>query len=164
MPATGHVIALPRIHDEVQPIRGGLASVGIRSQVRDAEPGRYLVENTTLREEVHSLRNGLLLGLLLGVLVGLVLVLAVPGLHDLPRIGRIVLIGGIALQGTMPTMMWALGRVEHYDDDPELLRQVEPGEQLVVVDSEPDEGRARHLLEHHHVIFLDEDHPHASAA
>lgn len=164
MPATGHVIALPRTHDELAEIRGDLAAHGIRSTIRDADPGTYLVEDTALHEDIHGLRNGLLLGLVLGALLGLVLVLVVPGLRDLPTIGRVLLVGGIALQGTMPTMMWTLGRSEHYDDDPEMLRQVEPGEELILVDSAPDEGRARHVLEHHHAVFLDEDHPHVLAA
>lgn len=164
MPATGHVIAVAPTRGELEPIRDGLASVGIRSEVREPEPGPYLVEDTSLRDDVHGLRNGLLLGLALGALFALVLVLAVPGLRDLPRVGQLIFVGGIALQGTMPTMMGALGRHEHYDDDPVTLRQVDPDDRLVLVDDDHHEGRARLVLEHHLAIFLDEDHPHTPAA
>lgn len=164
MPAIGHVIALPPDHDELDPIRDGLASVGIRSDVREPGPGTYLIEDTSLREDIHGLRNGLLLGLALGALLGLVLVLTVPGLRDLPAIGELFLVGGIALQGTIPAMMGTMGRAEHYDNDPVALRQVEPGDRLILVDAEHDEGRARRILEHHHATFLAEDQPHVPAA
>lgn len=164
MPAKGHVIALPPSRDELGPIHDGLAARGIRSGVRAAQPGAYVVEDTSLHEDVRGLRDGLMLGLVLGALLGLVLVLAVPGLRDLPRVGQIIFIGGLALQGTMPTMMWTLGRVEHYDDDPVTLRQVESGDRLVTVDVEHAEGRARRVLKRHGATFLDEDHPHVTAA
>lgn len=164
MPAIGHVVALPPDHDELEPIRDGLAAVGIRSEIREPDPGAYLVEDTSFREDIHGLRNGLLLGLALGALLGLVLVLVVPGLRDLPAVGRLLLVGGIALQGTMPAMMGTMGGTEHYDNDPEALRQVEPDDRLILVDAEHDEGRARRILEHHHATFLAEDHPHVLAA
>lgn len=164
MPALGHVIAVPPTPEELEPIRRELDHVGIRSEVRDPEPGPYLVEDTSWRDDVKASRHGLLLGFALGALVGLVLVLTVPFLRDLPLVGQVLLIGGIGLQGSLPVMMWAMGRVESYDEDAETMQEVGSDDQLVVVDSDPDEGRARRVLEHHHAVFLDEDHPHVLAA
>lgn len=164
MTTVGHVVALSPERDELDPIRSDLVRAGIHADVRPAQPGAYAREDTSLPEHLWGARRGLALGLVVGAAVGLVLVLVVPGLRELPLVGKVLLMGGIGLQGTIPAMMWLMGRVDHYDDDPAEDQLVTEGDPLLVVDDEHDEYRARHLLARHHAVFLAEDAPHAPVA
>lgn len=59
----------------------------------------------------------------------------------------------------MPAVMWRMGRVEHFDDDPALRRRLDRLDQIVVTRGVHKEPRAHHVMERHGVVFLDGDRP-----
>ena len=159
MRTVGHVVAVAPTRDEVEPIRDDLRAIGVEPLIRAARPGSYPVEDTSMHEHVTSARRGMLLGMLVGAALGAVLVFAIPELRDLGAAVKLLIVAGIALQGSMPAVMWRMGRAEHYDDDPAVTRDVAAGDQLVIVEAEHEEARVRRILERHHATFVTEDRP-----
>lgn len=163
MHRVGHVVAVAPHRGEMDAPLAGLAIAGVHSEVVEPEPGVYELEDESFPRRVRGGRQGLPIGLLLGALVGLTVVVLVPAARGLPGAARLLLAGGIALQGTMPAVMWRIGRLDHYHDDPELTREVTADDRLVIVDDEHNEARARRVLERHHAAFLIDEHPVALA-
>jgi hypothetical protein len=164
MRTVGHVVAL--VPDEVaaESVTADLSHHGIRAEILPPEPGVYPVEDQSFRDHLRGAGQGLLIGAVLGAIFGLFIVLMVPAARDLGLVAKVLLIGGIAIQGTMPAMMWRMGRADHYDDDPAEVRVPESPERLVVVDDEPHEPLAHRVIEHHSGVFLDADRPIEPAA
>lgn len=155
----GRVVALAPDAAEAEQTRADLAVRGIPAEVQHAEAGTYVLEDETLREDLDETGRGIVLGLLAGVLVGLAVVLLVPAVRGWDTAYQLLLVAGIALQGTMPAIMWRLGRGEHLDDDPAVTRDVAPDDWLVVVRSPHDALRARHVAERHRLVILDDEEP-----
>lgn len=155
----GRVVALAPSEAEAESTRADLAFRGIRAEVVHAGAGTYVLDDGTLREHVNATERGLLIGLLTGGLVGLSVVLLVPAVRDWDPVFQLLLIAGIALQGTMPAIMWRLGRSERYDDDPTSTRDLDPDDWLVVVRNPHDAAPARQVIERHHLAVLDDEEP-----
>jgi hypothetical protein len=160
----GRVVALAPNATEAESTRADLAFRGIRAEVLHAGAGSYALEDETLREHVDATQRGILLGLLAGALVGLAVVLTVPAVRAWDPVLQFLLIAGLALQGTMPAIMWRLGRSDRYDDDPATVRDLDPDDWLVVVHDPHDAVRAHHVLERHPLVFLDDEEPLLPAA
>jgi hypothetical protein len=159
MHEAGRVVAVVPAGDTGAAIIADLAFVGIRAELVEPLPGDYQVEDESLREHVAGVEQGLFLGLGLGALVGLVVVLAVGATRDLSWVTQLLLVAGIALQGTIPAAMWRMGRTDRYDDDPDTTRHLGAQDRLVILHAPHDEGRARHVLERHDVVFLTDEQP-----
>jgi hypothetical protein len=155
----GRVVALAPNGPEAEATRAELAVRGIRAEVHHARAGSYVVADETLREHFAATRRGILLGLFAGILVGLAVVLLVPDVRAWDPVFQLLLVAGIALQGTMPAIMWRLGRSDHYDDDPALVRDLDLDDWLVVVHDPHEALRAHHVLEQHPLVFLDDEEP-----
>jgi hypothetical protein len=155
----GRVVALAPNAAEAESAREDLAVRGIRAEVLHAGVGSYPLEDESLREHVAATRRGILLGLLAGALVGLAVVLLVPAARAWDPVFQFLLVVGIALQGTMPAIMWRLGRSDRYDDDPALVREAGADDLLVLVHDPHDAVRAHHILERHPLVFLDDGAP-----
>lgn len=160
----GRVVALAPNGTEVESARADLAFRGIRAEVLHAGAGSYALEDETLREHVNATQRGILVGLLAGALVGLVVILLVPAVRAWDPVFQLLMVGGIALQGTMPAIMWRLGRSDRYNDDPATVRDLVPDDWLVVVRDPHDAVRAHHVLEQHPLVFLDDEEPLLPAA
>ncbi|MFP4635975.1 MAG: hypothetical protein ACLFRD_08940 [Nitriliruptoraceae bacterium] len=74
------------------------------------------------------------------------MVLLVPAVRGWVPVFQLLLIAGIALQGTMPAITWRLGRSDRYDDDPASMLDLNPGDWLVVVRDPHDAVRAHHSV------------------
>jgi hypothetical protein len=155
----GRVVALAPSEAEAELTRADLAFRGIRAEVLHAGAGTYVLEDETLREHVDASERGILIGLLAGGLVGLAVVLLVPAVRTWDPVFQLLLIAGIALQGTMPAIMWRLGRSDRYDDDPVSTRDLDPDDWLVVVRNPHDAVRAHHVVQRHRLMFLDDEEP-----
>lgn len=155
----GRVVALAPDEAEAELTRADLAFRGIQAEVLHAGAGTYVLEDETLREHVDATERGLLIGLLAGGLVGLGVVLLVPAVRAWDTVFQLLLIVGIALQGTMPAIMWRLGRADRFDDDPASTRALDPDDWLVVVRDPHEAVRARHIVERHRLVLLDDDAP-----
>lgn len=159
MHRVGHIVALAPPRDEMDAVQAALAVAGVHAEVIEPQPGVYGLADESFHEHVRAGRQGLRIGALLGALLGLAIITLVPVVRDLPAIARLLLLAGIALQGSVPGMMWRMGRVDHYDDYPDRAQQVTAADRLVIIDDEHDEPRARHVLERHHVTMLRDDVP-----
>ena len=153
----GRVVALAPDEAEAERTRAELAFRGIHAEVLHADAETYQLEDGTLREHVVASERGDLIGLLAGGLLGVAVVLAVPAVRAWWPVFQLLLIAGIALQGTMPAIMWRMGRSDRYDDDPASTRDLDPDDWLVVVHDPHNAARAHHLLERQRLVFLDED-------
>lgn len=160
----GRVVALAPNGTEAESARADLAFRGIRAELLHAGAGSYALEDETLREHVDATQRGILVGLLAGALVGLVAVLLVPAVRAWDPVFQLLLVAGIALQGTMPAIMWRLGCSDRYDDDPVTVRDLVPDDWLVVVRDPHDALRAHHVLDRHPLVFLDDEEPLLPAA
>ncbi|MFP4635741.1 MAG: hypothetical protein ACLFRD_07770 [Nitriliruptoraceae bacterium] len=160
----GRVVALAPDEAQAEQTRADLAFRDIQAEVFHAGAGTYVVEDDTLREHVHATERGVLMGLLVGGLFGLGVVLLVPAVRAWDTVFQILLIAGIALQGTMPAIMWRLGRTDRYDDDPASTRELDPDDWLVVVRDPHDAARARHIVDRHGLVLLDDEEPVRTAA
>jgi hypothetical protein len=160
----GRVVAvLPGVED-LGPVRDALTCCGVHAEVRTPTPGRYLLEDETLHEEVGAGRRGLVVGFLVAAVVGVVVVTAIPAVRELSPLVRLLLVVGIGLQGTLPAILWRMGRVTRLDDDPVAFRELDADDHLVVVEAIHEEPRVRHALERHGAVFLAADEPLARAA
>lgn len=155
----GRVVAVAPNEEVAESTREDLAFRGIRSQLHHAKSGSYPVEDETLRDDISATRRGMLVGLLVGALVGLAVVLLVPAVRDWDPVFQVLVVAGIALQGTMPAIMWRLGRSDRYDDDPAAVRALSPDDWLVVVRDPHEAVRAHHVIERHTLVFLDDEEP-----
>lgn len=155
----GRVVALAPDEAEAELTRADLASRGIQAEMFHAGAGTYALEDETLREHVDAAERGILIGLLAGGLVGLGVVLLVPAMRAWDTVFQVLLIAGIALQGTMPVIMWRLGRSDRYNDDPASTRDLDPNDWLVVVRDPHEAVRAHHVVERHRLVFLDNEEP-----
>lgn len=155
----GRVVALAPDEAEAERTRAHLAFRGIQAEVRHAGDGTYELEDETFREHLYASRRGILVGVLVGGLVGLAVVLLVPAVREWDATFRLLLIAGLALQGTMPAIMWRMGRSDPYDDDPASTRALGTDDWLVVVHDDHDASRAHHIIERHRLVFLDDDVP-----
>jgi hypothetical protein len=155
----GRVVALAPNEAEAELTRAKLAFRGIQAEVVHAGAGSYVLEDETLREHVDATVRGILVGLLAGGLVGLAVVIFVPAVREWDPLYQLLLIAGIALQGTMPVIMWRLGGSDRYDDDPASTRDLDPNDWLVVVRDPHDAFRAHHVVERHPLVFLDDEEP-----
>ncbi|TVR29322.1 MAG: hypothetical protein EA388_15665 [Nitriliruptor sp.] len=155
----GRVVALAPNRTEAESTRADLAFRSIRAEVLHAGAGSYVLEDETLREDVDATQRGILLGLLAGALVGLAVVLLVPAVRGWDPVFQLLLVAGFALQGTMPAIMWRLGRGDRYDDDPVTVRDLDPDDWLVVVHDPHDAVRAHHVVERHSLVFLEDEEP-----
>jgi hypothetical protein len=160
----GRVVALAPNGSEAEATRADLAFRGIRAEVLHAGAGSYALEDETLRERVYATQRGILVGLLGGAMVGLAVILLVPAVRAWDPVFQLLLVAGLALQGTMPAIMWRLGRSDRYDDDPATVRELDPDDWLVVVHDPHDAVRAHHVLEQHPLVFLDDEDPLLPAA
>jgi len=155
----GRVVALAPDEAEAERTREELAFRGIRAEVLHAGAGTYELEDDTLREHVVASERGALVGFLAGGLVGVAVVLLVPAVREWDAVFQLLLIAGIALQGTMPAIMWRMGRSDRYDDDPALTRDLDPDDWLVVVHDPHEALRARHVMESQQLVFLHDEEP-----
>jgi hypothetical protein len=160
----GHVVALLPSAAALGPVHDALACCGVHGDVRAPTPGRYLLEDETLHEELGAGRRGLVVGFAVAAIVGIVVVTAVPTVRDLSPLVRLVLVLGIALQGTLPAILWRMGRVTRLDDDPVAFRDLDADDRLVIVEALHEEPRVRHALERHGAVFLAADEPLARVA
>jgi hypothetical protein len=155
----GRVVALAPNHEEAELTRADLAVRGIEAEVLVADAGTYVLEDETLREHVDATRRGIMIGLLTGALVGLAVVLLVPAVRAWDAVFQLLLVAGIALQGTMPVIMWRLGRSDRYDDDPAATLDLNPNDWVVVVRNPHDAALAHHVIERHRLVVLDDEAP-----
>ena len=155
----GRVVAVVPDEEEAERTRADLSFHGIGAEVHRPDPGTYMVEDGSLRQHAEAARIGILVGFLLGGLVGLVVVLAVPAVREWPLVFRLLLIGGLALQGTMPAIMWRMGQVDRYDDDPEAAVDLAADDWLVIVRDPHDASRAHRIVENHQATFLTDEEP-----
>jgi hypothetical protein len=149
MDGSGRVVALVHDHEEAVAAREDLARGGIAADVVHPEPGTYVIQDESFGQHVRAARRGGVIGLALGALVGLVLALAVPAVRELGWTVQLVLVYGVALQATMPAVMWGMGRVAHYDDDPLESFEVQPSDDVVLVHAARFEPRSRRVIERH---------------
>jgi hypothetical protein len=160
----GHVVAVLPSAAALGPVHDALACCGVHRDVRAPTPGRYLLEDETFHEEVGAGRCGLVVGFLVAVVVGVDVVTAVPMIREFSPLVRLLLVAGIALQGTLPAILWRMGRVTRLDDDPVAFRELDADDRLVIVEALHEEPRVRHALERHGAVFLAADEPLARAA
>ncbi|GEM_PF-6698933 len=156
---TGRVVALAPDEAEAERTRAELAVRGIHAEVLHAGAGTYRLEDDTLREHVVASERGALIGLFAGGLIGVAVVLLVPAVREWDVVFQLLLIAGIALQGTMPAIMWRMGRSDRYDDDPASTRDLDPDDWIVVVHDPHDALPARHVMEGRQLVFLDDEAP-----
>lgn len=159
MQPAGHIVAHVPDAERTETAVADLAVHGVHAEVVHAEPGTYRVQDESLHEHIQSGERGLATGLGIGAVVGLVIVLVVGSLTDLGWLPRLILVAGIAVQGTVPAIMWRMGRIEHFDDDPERTLTLSAEDQLLVVDVPSEARRARQVLDDHEAVHLTDRHP-----
>ena len=163
MHRVGHVVAIAPDPNHVDELVAELAQADLLVAVEEPRPGEYELEDESLHEHLQAAERGVFVGIGVGAVVGLAVVLAVGAFADLSATARWLLIGGIALQGVVPAIMWRMGQADHMDNDPAETRVLGPQDRLIVVDALHDERRARAILERHGAVFLTHEPPHAVA-
>ncbi len=146
MDEAGRVVAVVHDHGDAVAMQEELTRAGIVAEVVHPRPGRYLLEDESFREHLRAGLGGLAVGMALGALVGLALALGIPALRDLGPTAQLVLVYGVALQVTMPIVMWRIGRVDHDDDDAVQTCEVQAGDELVVAHDAHREQRSRRII------------------
>ncbi|HSK25085.1 MAG TPA: hypothetical protein VK906_18005 [Egicoccus sp.] len=155
----GRVVALAPDRDVADETRADLAVHGIPAEVVHAREGSYDLEDETLREHVLAGATGILIGLLAGLALGLVVVFSLPDVRAWDTTVRLLVVAGMGLLGTMPAMMWQMGRRDHDDDDPATTREVTATDWLVIVHEAHDAPRARRVAQRHGLVLLDDEEP-----
>lgn len=155
----GEIVALVPDAAEAEATRTDLSVHGIHAEVVAPQPGTYEDQDESFHEEVHGGGRGLVRGAVIGGVVGLVVALAVPVIRDLGPIAIVLMTLGFAYGGTLPGIVWGVGRADHYDDDPAVTRDLEAEDHLVIVHEVHDRERAHAIMERHDVTFLTDDHP-----
>lgn len=159
MHVVGHVVAIAPDPDDVEGLVSELSGADILVQVVEPPDGTYELEDESLHEHLVAAERGLFAGIGLGAVVGLVVVVIVNTFTDLSLAAELLLVGGIALQGAIPAIMWLMGRADRMDGDRMETRVLGSGDRLVVVDALHEERRARSILERHGAVFLTHEHP-----
>lgn len=155
----GRVVALAPDRTSADETRSDLAIHGIPAEVIHARDGSYDLEDEALREQILAGASGILIGLLAGLALGLVVVFALPGVRAWDTTVRVLVVAGLGLLGTMPAMMWQMGRRDHGDDDPATTRELSATDWLVVVHEAHEAPRARRVAQRHGLILLDDEEP-----
>lgn len=149
------VVALAHDGTQIERAREDLSLRGIRAHLRHPADGTYVLADETLRADVDAGERGILLGLLIGAAVGLAVVLAVPAVRAWDLTWQLLLIAGVAVQGTIPAIMWRVGRSDR-DDPPVVTRHLDSSDWVLVVDDPEDTARAHRVVREHGLAVLDD--------
>lgn len=160
----GRVVAVTPNRNDAEETVADLRFHGVHADVRSAGAGSYGVEDETFREQVRAAAAGLVLGMFAGAGLALLVVFTVPAVGDWGALYKVVLVAGLGLLGTVPAMMWRMGRRDRGDDDPATIREVTAADWLVVVHEPHDAPLARHVVARHDLLLLDDEEPRPSHA